>query len=199
MTSSAGHQRIDALRIAAEGLDGIAHCAQIDDGGDAGKVLHQHARRHVGNLAAGLGFGLPFGQELDVAGGHVDAILAAQQVFEQYFQAEGQAAQVEAALTQGGQAIDGVAAIAGIQRGTAGKIVHRESLSIRATRMDTQDSLRNLRPAEVSLAADAEHPACAKKDFNGIDEQNHNYRALKGRVQGVDFLRKSTLYLCGLA
>ena len=91
------HQRIDALRIAAERLDGIAHRAEVDDCGDAGEVLHQNAGRHVGDLAARLGLGIPLGQELDVGGGDVHAVFAAQQVFEQDLEAEGQAAQVESA------------------------------------------------------------------------------------------------------
>ena len=113
MTSSAGTSGIDPLRVAAQGANGVAHGGQIDHGGHAGKVLHQHAGGHVGDLAAGLGLGVPFGQELDVAGGDVHAILAAQQVFKQNLQAEGQAAQVEAALGEGGKAVDGVGAVAG--------------------------------------------------------------------------------------
>ena len=92
-----GHERIDALGIAAEGLDGVAHGGEVDDGGDAGEVLHEDAGGHVGDFAAGLGLGVPVGEELDVVGGHVDAVFAAQQVFEQNFQAEGQAAEIEAA------------------------------------------------------------------------------------------------------
>ena len=87
-----GHQRIDALRIAAQGLDGVAHRAEVNDGGNAGEVLHQDARRHVGDFTAGLGLGIPLGEELDVGGGDVDAVFAAQQVFKQNLQAEGQAA-----------------------------------------------------------------------------------------------------------
>ena len=87
-----GSEGIDALGIAAEGLDGVAHGGQIDDGGDAGEVLHEDAGRHVGDLAAGLGLGVPVGEELDVGGGDVDAVFAAEQVFEQDLEAEGQAA-----------------------------------------------------------------------------------------------------------
>ena len=101
-------QRIHALRIAAQRLDGVAHRGQVDDRGHAGEVLHQHARRHVGNLAAGLGLGVPLGQELDIAGGHVDAVLAAQQVFKQDLQAEGKPAQVEALGLKRGKPVDRV-------------------------------------------------------------------------------------------
>jgi hypothetical protein len=110
-----GHQRIHPLRIAAQRLDGVAHRGQVHHRGHAGKVLHQHARRHVGNLAAGLGLGVPLGQELDVAGRHIHAIFAAQQVFKQNLQAEGQPAQVEAARGERGQAINRIGALAGGQ------------------------------------------------------------------------------------
>ena len=119
-----GNQRIDALRIAAQRLDGVAHRAQVDDCRDAGKVLHQHTRRHVGNLAAGLGLGVPLGQKLDVGGGHVHAVFAAQQVFKQNLQAEGQAAQIEPTRAQRRQAENGVRFAAGFQSGTAIEAIH---------------------------------------------------------------------------
>ncbi len=92
-----GRERIDALGIAAESLDGVAHGGEIDDGGNAGEVLHEHAGRHVGDLAAGLGFGVPVGEEFDVGSGDVDSVFAAQQIFEQNFEAEGKAVKIEAA------------------------------------------------------------------------------------------------------
>ena len=48
------HQRIDLLRIGAERRRRVAHRGEIDHGGDAGEILHQHARRAVGNLVLGL-------------------------------------------------------------------------------------------------------------------------------------------------
>ena len=114
-----GREGIDALGIAAQGLDGVAHGGQIDDGGNAGEVLHEHAGGHVGNLAAGLGLGVPVGEKLDVGGGDVDAIFAAEQVFEQNLEAEWQAAEIEAAAGERGKAIDGVGAAAGGEHGLA--------------------------------------------------------------------------------
>ena len=43
-----------AGRIAAERAHGIAHCGEIDHGGDAGEVLHQHAGGAEGDLALAL-------------------------------------------------------------------------------------------------------------------------------------------------
>ncbi len=112
-----GREGIDALGIAAEGLDGVAHGGEIDDGGHAGEVLHEDAGGHVGDFAAGLGLGVPVGEEFDVGGGDVDAVFAAQQIFEQDFEAEGQAREIEAAGGERGKAIDGVGAVAGGEHG----------------------------------------------------------------------------------
>ena len=120
-----GNQRIHALGVAAESLHGIAHSAQIDDRRHSGKVLHEYAGRHVGNLAAWLGLGIPLGQEFDVGGGDVHAILTAEQVFKQNLEAKWKAAQVEAFGFQNWKAIDGVRTAAGGKSGAAGKAIHR--------------------------------------------------------------------------
>ncbi len=107
-----GNERVHTLGVAAKGLDGVAHSAEVDDRGHAGEVLHKHARGHVGDLAAGLGLGVPLGKELNVPCCHVNAVLAAQQVFEQDLEAEGQTTQIEAARGKRGEAVDGVRAAA---------------------------------------------------------------------------------------
>jgi hypothetical protein len=62
-----GHQRVDLLRVAAKRDHRVAHRREIDDGGNAGEVLHQHARRAVGDLVAGLALVVqPVGDGLDV-------------------------------------------------------------------------------------------------------------------------------------
>jgi hypothetical protein len=86
-----GDERVDLLGVAAESFDSVAHGAEINDGRDTGKVLHQHACGHIGDLAAGLGLSVPLGKELDVIGRDVDAVFAAEQVLEQNFEAERQA------------------------------------------------------------------------------------------------------------
>ena len=84
------HQRIDFLRIAAEMLHGVAHGGEIDDGGHAGEILHQHARRAEGDLAFG-GLGLePLRDRLDVFLGDRAAVLVAQQIFQQHLERERQ-------------------------------------------------------------------------------------------------------------
>ena len=69
MTSSAGWSGIDLLRVATEDFHGVAHGGEVDDGGDAGEVLHENAGGHAGDFAGRLGFRIPFGEEFDVGGG----------------------------------------------------------------------------------------------------------------------------------
>ena len=85
-----GHQRVDLLRVAAELGRRIAHRRQIDHGGNAGEVLHQHARRTVGDLVRGLACLKPAGDRADVVGGHRAPVLEAQQVLQQHLQRERQ-------------------------------------------------------------------------------------------------------------
>jgi hypothetical protein len=46
-----GLQRVDLFGVAAKGLHGVAHGGEVDDGGNAGEVLHKHAGGHVGDLS----------------------------------------------------------------------------------------------------------------------------------------------------
>ena len=49
-----GYQRVDFLGIAAKGNGGIAHCGQINNSGNAGKVLkHELEADITAELAAG--------------------------------------------------------------------------------------------------------------------------------------------------
>ncbi len=85
-------QRIDFLRIAAELSPRVAHGGEIHHGGHAGEVLHQHARRAIGDFVLGLALVIePAGDGFDVVGDDGVPVLEAQQVFEQDFQRVGQA------------------------------------------------------------------------------------------------------------
>ena len=114
-----GLERVDALGVAAEGLHGVAHGGEIDDGGDAGEVLHEDAGRHVGDLAGGLGVGVPVGEELDVVGGDAAAVFVAEEIFEKDAQGEGQAGEVDAGGFEGVEAEDGVGGGARLEGGLA--------------------------------------------------------------------------------
>ena len=49
-----GDERVDLLGVAAELEHAVAHGGEIDHGGDAGEVLHQHAGGAEADLLAGL-------------------------------------------------------------------------------------------------------------------------------------------------
>ena len=87
-------QRVDLVRVASQRLHGVSHRGQVDDCGHAGEVLHQHARGHVGDLARGLGFGVPVGEKADVVRRHGAAIFVAQQILKQDAQGERKLRQV---------------------------------------------------------------------------------------------------------
>ena len=86
-----GCERIDALGIAAEAHDRIAHRGQVDDAGHAGEVLQDDARRREGDFVRRGGRGIPVEQRLDVRARDADAVLEAQQILEQDLQGVGQA------------------------------------------------------------------------------------------------------------
>ena len=80
-------ERVDLRRVAAEVGHRLAHGGQVDDAGDAGEVLHDHARRRELDLLVRVGVGVPAGQRADVLLGDVGAVLGAQQVLQQDLEA----------------------------------------------------------------------------------------------------------------
>ena len=90
MTSSTGCKRIDALGIAAELHDAVAHRRQVDDARHAGEVLQQHARRHERDLLLAGRAGRPGGQRARCRPCDEGVVLAPQQVLEQDLQRERQ-------------------------------------------------------------------------------------------------------------
>ena len=56
-----GNQGVDVLGIAPQGLHGIPHGGQVHHRGNAGKILHQHSGRMIGNLHRCRIFFLPAG------------------------------------------------------------------------------------------------------------------------------------------
>ena len=65
-----GHLGVDALRGSAEPRERVAHRGKVHDGGYAGEVLEDHARRHERYARAGVG-GAPRCHRLDILLGHV--------------------------------------------------------------------------------------------------------------------------------
>ena len=91
-------ERVDPGRVAAHLGHRVAHRGEVDDGGHAGEVLHQHARGRERDLLARLRLGVPAGERLDVGRGDRAVALGAQQVLEQHLQRERQPRDVEALL-----------------------------------------------------------------------------------------------------
>ena len=84
-------QRIDFLRIAAQRLHRFAHRRQIDHGGNAGEILHQHACGAVCHFVFCFTLvGEPCLTGLHVIGRDRYAIFKTQQVFQQHLHRERQ-------------------------------------------------------------------------------------------------------------
>jgi hypothetical protein len=79
-------ERVDLGRVAAEVGHRVAHRGQVDDRRHAREVLHQDARRRVGDLVLGLGLGVPGRDPLDLLSGDELAVLVAQEILEQDLQ-----------------------------------------------------------------------------------------------------------------
>ena len=85
------HQRIDLLRIAAEVFHGVPHRGEIDDGRNAGEILHQHPGRPEGDFLLRRTLVLnPVRRILDVGLAGAAAVLIAQHVLDNDFQGERQ-------------------------------------------------------------------------------------------------------------
>ena len=86
--------RIDLSRVATALRHRLAHRREIDDGGDTGEILHQHAGGAESDLVLG-GPGLqPGAHRLDVVDSHRTAVLEPDQVFEEHLERKRQALDV---------------------------------------------------------------------------------------------------------
>ncbi len=116
MTRSTGTSGIDLPRVAAQGDHGVAHRGEVDHRRDAGEVLHQHARRAVGDLLLGRPRIQPGAHRLEVLDRDAAAVLEPEQVLEQHLERERQARQVAKCLL-------------GLRNGevVVGEITHRQA------------------------------------------------------------------------
>src|SRR5690606_3059656 len=86
-----GYERVDFFRVAAKRDHGVAHGCKVNDGGNAGEVLHQHAGRAIGDFVFDLTLvRQPCGDGEDMILGDGAAVLEAQQVFQQHLHRVGQ-------------------------------------------------------------------------------------------------------------
>ncbi len=82
-------ERIDLLGIATEIDHGVAHGCKIHDCWNTGKVLHQNARRTIGDFCAGTAaVDKPFGDILDILLEDRAVVFKTKQIFEQDFHGE---------------------------------------------------------------------------------------------------------------
>src|SRR6185437_10735058 len=91
-------QRVDRGGVAADLGHRVAHRGEVDDGRNAGEVLHQDAGGLEGDLDARLGGGVPGGDRLDVGLRHRHPVLEPQHVLQQHLDRVRQAGDVEALL-----------------------------------------------------------------------------------------------------
>ncbi len=87
-------QRIDLLGVAAQGDHGVAHRGEIDHGGHAGEILHQHAGRAESDLAVAGAVLQPLPDRLDVVDGDAAVVFRAQQILQQHAQGQGQLGEI---------------------------------------------------------------------------------------------------------
>ncbi len=127
-------QRVDPLRVAAGLGHGGAHGRQVDHGGHAGEVLHQHPRRAVLDLSVGTAILEPVGQGVQVLAAYGLAVLPAQQVLQQHLERHGQAIKVaqlaggfwEAEIVVGALAhLEGLEGVQAIERGHCQLLLRR--------------------------------------------------------------------------
>ena len=93
-----GQQGIHLFRIAAQLADRFAHGGEIDNGGDAGEILQEHARGHEGNFLLRRGVGIPAGQRLDISGMNESPVLLAQKIFQEHAKRKGELGDVPHSL-----------------------------------------------------------------------------------------------------
>ncbi|MNP41410.1 hypothetical protein D3C76_1351130 [compost metagenome] len=147
-------QWVDPLRIAAGLGHRRTHGGQVDYGGDARKVLHQHPRRAVLDFAVGATLLEPRGQCLEVGAGDGFFVLPAQQVFQQDFQRHRQLVQIAQAFGGIGQAevvVGLVADLQGLERFQTIEGRHYDH-SFESARLRTEGTGRALNLALFSVA-----------------------------------------------
>ena len=83
-------QRVDLVRVAAQGAHGLTHGCKIHNTRHAGEVLHEDAGRGELNLHARLCGRVPVCDCLDVVLGDVLAVLGAQEVLAQHLEGVGE-------------------------------------------------------------------------------------------------------------
>jgi len=102
-----GVQRVDLGRVGAQRHHGVAHGGQVDDGRNAGEVLHQHAGRAEADFVFDAALVVePVGHGLQVGFVDGDAVFVAQQVLQQHLHRDRQlAGAVQTRFLSGAKAV----------------------------------------------------------------------------------------------
>jgi hypothetical protein len=83
-------QRVHLVGVTAQADDPVAHRRQVDDCGNAGEVLQQHARRSERDFFRRLALHIPASERLDIRGFDEPPVLVTKQILEKNFQRERQ-------------------------------------------------------------------------------------------------------------
>ena len=109
MTRSTGWSGLMRCGSPPSAFDRVAHRGEIDDRGNAGEVLQQHAARAERDLFLFLAGDVPLRHRLDVGLLHESIVFVAQEILEQNLEAERELGGVAAGdLVEGGEAKDRV-------------------------------------------------------------------------------------------
>ena len=116
-----GRERVDLVRVSAECRHRLAHGGEVDDARNTREVLHHHSRRRELDLGARLRRRVPVAECADLLVGDVLAVLRAEQVLEEDFEA---VRQLLVALHRV-EAVDLVVGAADFQGALGTEAVHR--------------------------------------------------------------------------
>ena len=83
-------QRVNLLWVTAEFLNCFTHCCEVNDAGNSGEVLHDHAGWRELNFSVRLCTWVPVDKGLSVSIRDVCTVVGAKHVFKQNLQAVGQ-------------------------------------------------------------------------------------------------------------
>ncbi len=110
-------ERIDLLRITSQRLDAVTHRRKVDHRRDAGEVLHEHARRAIGDLArVPAALAGPFREGADVVDADGLAVLEAEHVLQDHLERGRKPAEIaESRGLRGGDRVVGVGLVAHLQ------------------------------------------------------------------------------------
>ena len=129
-----GLQRVDAVRVAAQPRDAVAHRCQIDDRGNAREVLQQHARRGERDFLLRAALEVPPRERFDVGRLDETSVFVPEQVLQQDFHRVGQARDAgKAGFVERREAVDLNGAAAHWQRGPRAEAVHGRHVDVLKT------------------------------------------------------------------